>query len=113
MTYSVALDMTVVATQKFTDKNTPQFNYAALLKEYQVVRVMIFNEKELYGTISFQRDTNFGQVGQEQNQWVTLFDDPEDDLVDGDLGENDEDVPRIHITFKLVQPSLKASDPVP
>ena len=53
MTYSVALDMTVVATQKFTDKNTPQFNYAALLKEYQVVRVMIFNEKELYGTISF------------------------------------------------------------
>lgn len=47
---------------------------------------MLFNGKELYGTISFDKQTNFGPVGKEYSQWVTLFEDPDDDLFDGELG---------------------------
>lgn len=32
---------------------------------------------------------------------VTLFDDEEDDIFDGTLGEDDEDVPRAYMSFKL------------
>ena len=67
---------------------------------------MVFHGKDLYGTISFSKDSDFGQIGQEWNQWVTLFDDPSDDLFDGELGEDDEDVPRIHLTFKLIYPLI-------
>ena len=41
---------------------------------------------------------------------MTLFVDPEDDLFDGELGEDDEDVPRINLTFKLEQAASKRSD---
>jgi hypothetical protein len=93
--------MNVVSTLRLADKKAPEINYAAL-KECEALRVMVFNGKDLYGTISFSTDTDFGQIGQEWNQWVTLFDDPDDDLFDGELGEDDEDVPRIHLTFKLI-----------
>lgn len=36
-------------------------------------------------------------------QWITLFDDPEDDEFDGDLEADDEDLPRIHATFSITQ----------
>ena len=36
-------------------------------------------------------------------QWITLFDDPEDDEFDGDLEMDDEDLPRIHCTFSITQ----------
>ena len=36
-------------------------------------------------------------------QWITLFDDPEDDEFDGDLEVDDEDLPRIHATFSITQ----------
>ena len=36
-------------------------------------------------------------------QWITLFDEPEDDEFDGDLEEDDEDLPRIHCTFSITQ----------
>lgn len=35
-------------------------------------------------------------------QWITLFEDPDDDLYDGTLGEDDDEIPRINVTFKLV-----------
>ena len=57
------------------------------------------------GTISlncgqyFKDQINFGTKFQ---QWITLFDDTEDDEFDGDLGENDEELPMIltHMTVE-------------
>lgn len=34
-------------------------------------------------------------------QWITLFDHPDDDVYDGLLGEDDEEVPRIQVEFFL------------
>lgn len=62
ITFQVALDMNVVSTHRLADKKTPEINYAAL-KECEVLRVMVFNGKDLYGTISFSRDTDFGLIG--------------------------------------------------
>jgi hypothetical protein len=66
MMFKVALDMNVVTTQKLSDTKIPQFNYASL-KDCEALRVMVFNGKDMYGTISFLKDTNFGQIGQEWN----------------------------------------------
>lgn len=35
-------------------------------------------------------------------QWITLFDDVEDDTYDGTLGEDDSDKPRVLLTFETV-----------
>lgn len=34
-------------------------------------------------------------------QWVTLFDHPDDDIYDGILGEDDDEVPRIKLDFMV------------
>ena len=39
----------------------------------------------------------------EYRQWITLFDSPEDDEFDGELEENDEDLPRIEVTFSITE----------
>jgi len=33
-------------------------------------------------------------------QWITLFDDPDDDEYDGDFGEDDEENPMIRVQIK-------------
>jgi hypothetical protein len=58
--------MNVVSTHRLADKKTPEVNYSSL-KEAQALRVMVFNGKEMYGTISFSKDSDFGQIGQEWN----------------------------------------------
>jgi len=35
--------------------------------------------------------------------WVTLFDDMEDDNFDGNLGEDDDELPRIYCHFEVVE----------
>jgi hypothetical protein len=45
---------------------------------------------------------------------LTLFDDPDDDLFDGDLGENDTEIPRIQIKcqlHKIFDPKLASPSP--
>jgi hypothetical protein len=39
--------------------------------------------------------------GESFTQWITLFDDVDDDEFDGDLGEDDEELPMIKTTFVL------------
>ena len=36
-----------------------------------------------------------------QKIWITLFDYIEDDEYDGDLGEDDEEKPRVQVEYKL------------
>ena len=44
-------------------------------------------------------------------QWITLFDHPDDDIYDGLLNENDEEVPRIQ--FEFVIDEIDAKKPAP
>ena len=46
-------------------------------------------------------------------QWVTLFDDIDDDEFDGDVGENDEETPRIRIAFELANKVRESKAPQP
>ena len=41
------------------------------------------------------------QHGQDFVQWITLFDDQDDDEFDGDLGEDDEELPMVKTYFNL------------
>ena len=68
------------------------------------VRVMIHRNDELYGTISFDKETEFGHLGVSLTQWITLFEDTEDDIYDGSLGEDDEESPRVQLCFTTVTP---------
>jgi len=41
-------------------------------------------------------------MGQSFMHWVTLFDDLNDDLYDGQLGEDDWEVPRILLEYSVI-----------
>jgi len=63
-------------------------------------------DEERHGSVSFGLDQYFGreavepiQVGNRYRQWITLFDHPDDDIYDGILGEDDEEVPRVLLEF--------------
>lgn len=76
------------------------------------------------GTISLNveyfKNVSSSQYGDTYTQWITLFDDVDDDEFDGDLGEDDEELPMIKTTFKVnvideIQqaspPRMKAASP--
>jgi len=44
-----------------------------------------------------------------QSQWITLFDDIDDDMYDGTLGDDDEELPRILIKFETQEITDKVS----
>lgn len=59
-----------------------------------------------HGSVSFGVEHYFGlealepiQIGNRYRQWITLFDHPDDDIFDGVLGEDDEELPRVLIEF--------------
>jgi hypothetical protein len=57
------------------------------------------------GTISLNveyfRNMPTGQHGETFTQWITLFDDQDDDEYDGDLGEDDEELPMLRAHFSV------------
>ena len=78
-------------------------------KPQEVVRVIVQNQDddEFFGSISvplkkyFLSDTLV--KNHEYKQWITLFDDPEDDEYDGDFEVDDEDHPKIQISFAITE----------
>ena len=46
-------------------------------------------------------------LGTNQTQWITLFDDAEDDEYDGDFGEDDEELPMVRVAFNAVRAALE------
>lgn len=43
------------------------------------------------------------------SQWITLFDDPEDDEFDGELAEDDEELPQIKVQWSISKSSVSAA----
>jgi hypothetical protein len=82
--------------------------------ETSAIRVIVYHNGASLGSISFNHETDFTVCRElEFSQWVTLFDEVDDDLYDGDLGEDDEENPKVLITFKLVDgPTPTVSAPL-
>ena len=53
--------------------------------------------------IEYFKNITVAQHGQKFKQLITLFDDVDDDEFDGDLGEDDEELPMIHTAFSLTK----------
>ena len=78
-------------------------------KPEEVVRIIVQNleDEEFFGSISvplkkyFLNDTIV--KNHEYTQWMTLFDDPEDDEFDGDLEDDDPDHPKLLVTFAITE----------
>jgi len=87
-------------------------------KPEEVVRVIVQNldDEEFFGSISVPLKKYFLNEtiikNHEYTQWMTLFDDPEDDEFDGDLEEDDPDFPKILITFSITEVSYGAGGEV-
>ncbi len=62
------------------------------------------------GSLSMRLDEIYRLKPQIRKHWVTLFEDPEDDIYDGDYMEDDADVPRILVSY-MVQKVITAPEP--
>ena len=51
--------------------------------------------------MSFTGDRFLDRVGQRFRHWVTIFENERDDEFDGELGEQDEDMPRILLDYMV------------
>ena len=78
-------------------------------KPEEVVRIIVQNldDEEFFGSISVPLKKYFLHENiiknHEYKQWITLFDDPEDDEFDGDLEEDDEDHPKLLVSFAITE----------
>lgn len=77
-----------------------------------LLQALIDDEQTMVGSISFDQLMYFTpnniEPGREYKQWITLFDDPADDLYDGVFGEDDEEQPRILVSIQVID-SLSAA----
>lgn len=78
-------------------------------KPEEVVRLIVQNleDEEFFGSIAIPLKKYFLHENviknHEYTQWMTLFDDPEDDEYDGDLEDNDPDHPKILVSFSITE----------
>lgn len=83
-------------------------------KPQECVRIIVQNQadEEFFGSISVNIHNFFLTPNIEYNhpykQWVTLFDDPEDDEYDGVLGDDDEEFPKLLCTITILEDKLGA-----
>jgi hypothetical protein len=88
-----------------------------LSEKLVLVAKYLEDEEERFGSITIMLETYFGdlsqtELGQRYTQWITLFDHPDDDIYDGILNEDDDEVPRVQIEFLVeeVDPAKKAKE---
>ena len=85
-------------------------------KPEEVVRIIVQNQEddEFFGSISLQLRKYFlhADIVKDKvyKQWITLFDDPEDDEYDGDLEIDDEDLPKILVSFAITEVTARKEE---
>jgi hypothetical protein len=70
------------------DSATPQDRIVIVVKT-------VGREDLKVGSVSISQDLFLGSAEGRYTQWITLFDHLDDDEYDGDIGENDEESPRV------------------
>ena len=74
------------------------------LGERVVIVVRVIGRDDLkVGSVSIPHEVFLSCGESRYKQWITLFDHLDDDEYDGDLGENDEEVPRVQFGFLIEQ----------
>ena len=69
----------------------------------QLVVRHIGTQKERFGSVSFSLQRFTKATGHSYMHWVTLYDQLDDDLFEGELGEDeDQDFPRILIDYQII-----------
>ena len=61
------------------------------------------------GSISIPQEIFFLAGESKNKQWITLFDHIDDDEYDGEMGENDDEPPRVQFTFNITSEVKKQS----
>ena len=77
-----------------------------------VIIVQTTDKSLKIGSISIPQDLFFACGPSRHLQWLTLFDHLEDDEYDGDLTEEDEEMPRIQVMFQINKYQQSNSMPV-
>ena len=55
------------------------------------------------GSVSFQASRFMESTGKRFRHWVTVFEHEHDDIFDGQLGEQDDEQPRILLDYSIAQ----------
>lgn len=53
------------------------------------------------GSISIPLEVFYNAGESQHKQWITLFDHIDDDEYDGEMGENDDEAPRVYLSFEI------------
>ena len=97
------LDKQVFQSIPFNSKNKETLLPLSGGSERVVIELKTLDrDHDLIGTIGIPQDIIFAGGEQLYEQWITLFDHPDDNEYDGEMGLNDEECPRLLIQFKLV-----------
>jgi hypothetical protein len=81
------------------------------LEKLVLVAKNLGEDEERHGSVTFLLENYFGveadvKLGHRYVQWITLFDHPDDDIYDGLLNEDDEEVPRVQLEFLVEEGDL-------
>ena len=72
------------------------------LEKIVIIARNLGEDEVKHGSVSIPIETYFGEnsehsLSKQYSQWITLFDHPDDDEYDGNLEEDDEEIPRVHV----------------
>jgi hypothetical protein len=66
-----------------------------------MIQFKVYKDDQWMGSISLQLKDLFVYDGGDFKQWFTLFDSPTDDIFDGDVGIDDQECPRVLLSFQF------------
>ena len=75
-----------------------------------VISAKNLQTEERHGSVTFFLENYFSslsqdiEVGRVYRHWITLFDHPDDDVYDGVIGEDDDEIPRVFLEIIVEEP---------
>ena len=80
-----------------------------------VISAKNLQTEERHGSVTFFLENYFSslsqdiEVGRVYRHWITLFDHPDDDVYDGVIGEDDDEIPRVYLEIMVEEPKRDAT----
>jgi len=109
------LDVLVLSSGQNTVK-VPLISAESREKMHIIVKSLGKDEVKI-GSVSVPQDIFFAAGESRHKQWITLFDHLDDDEYDGEMGENDDEAPRVRLGLEITceakstRPSYQPSQP--
>ena len=106
------MDVLVMSASSGNQQNTVKVPLTSHSHEKVVLVVKSLGRDEYkVGSISIHQDTFLVAGESKHRQWITLFDHLDDDEYDGDMGENDDEVPRVQCSFQITSEPKNQAPP--